>query len=188
MATSKKLPATKRTSIGDDAVKVKTGRTWVQWFALLEKAGARGMTHKEIVAVLAGKHRLGPWWQQMVTVQYERHAGKRKVHQTADGYSMSKSRTFGVPASDVFDAWGNARRRAGWLPGERLVVRKATENRSLRITWADGTNLEVMLYPKGPKKTQISVQHGRLPSASSVARMKAYWGDALDRLAQLLQP
>ena len=32
------------TEIGDAAVKAKTGKTWPQWFSVLEKAGARRMT------------------------------------------------------------------------------------------------------------------------------------------------
>ena len=175
------------TEIGDAAVKAKTGKTWAQWFTALEKAGARTMTHKEIVALLAGQHGLGPWWRQMVTVGYERHAGKRKVHEKRLGFEISRSRTFAAPVDDVYEAWGNARRRASWLPGEPPAVRKATENRSLRMTWADGTNVEVMLHLKGPKKTQVSVQHGRLASARAATKQKAYWGEALDRLAQLLE-
>jgi hypothetical protein len=173
--------------IGDAAVKAKTGKTWAQWFTALEKAGARGMSHKEIVALLARKHDVSPWWQQMVTVAYERHAGKRKLHEKPEGFEISRSRTLAAPVAEVFEAWGNARRRASWLPGEPPAIRKATENRSLRMTWADGTNVEVMLYLKGPAKTQVAVQHGRLGSARAATKQKAYWGDALDRLAQLLK-
>ena len=91
-----------------------------------------------------------------------------------------------APVGDVFEAWGNARKRAQWLPGAKLTIRKATENKSLRITWGDGTMIEVGLFPKGAKKTQIAIQHGRLASARAAAAQKAYWGDALDRLAQLV--
>lgn len=180
--------AKKSPEIGDAAVKAKTGKTWAQWFATLEKAGARGKSHKEIVALLAGKHGLGPWWQQMVTVTYERHAGKRKLHEKPGGFEISRSRTLSAPVADVFEAWGDPRRRASWLPGDPPAIRKATENRSLRMTWPDGTNVEVMLYLKGPQKTQVAVQHGRLASARAATKQKAYWGDALSRLAQLLEP
>jgi hypothetical protein len=174
--------------IGDAAVQAKTGKTWPQWFAVLEKAGAREMTHKDIVAVLAKKHGVGPWWQQMITVAYERHAGKRKRHEKPLGFEITRSRTLAAPVAEVFEAWGNARRRAAWLPGKPPAIRKATENRSLRMTWSDGTNVEVMLHSKGPKKTQVAVQHGRLGSAREGTKQKAYWGEALDRLAQLLEP
>lgn len=169
------------------AVEAKTGKTWTQWFVLIDKAGGKKMTHTEIVALLSAKHRLGPWWQQMVAVTYEQARGLRAKHEKPAGFEISRSKTLAVPVAEVFDAWGNARRRATWLPAEKPVVRKATENKSLRITWTDGTNLEVMFYPKGANKTQVSVQHGRLLSARAAAARKSYWRDALDRLAQLLQ-
>jgi len=173
--------------ISSEAVKAKTGKTWPQWFALLDKARAQAMSHKDIVAVLAKKHDLGPWWRQMVAVAYEQAMGLRAKHEKPDGFEISRSKTIKAAVDDVYEAWGNARRRAQWLPGAKLTIRKATENKTLRVTWGDGSNLEVSLHPKGPAKTQISVQHGRLGSARAAATQKAFWGEAFDRLAQLLE-
>jgi hypothetical protein len=173
--------------IGDEAVRAKTGRSWANWFGILDRAGARRMSHKEIVRLLAVEKGLGPWWQQMVAVTYEQARGLRAKHEKPAGFEISRSKTIAAPVGAIFEAWGNARRRAAWLAGEKPAVRKATENRSLRITWTDGTNVEVMLYPKGAAKTQVSVQHGRLASAKAGERQKAYWGTALNRLAQLVE-
>ena len=172
--------------ISDEAVAAKTGKTWSAWFAVLDRAGGRKMTHREIVAVLAKAHRVGPWWQQMVAVSYEQAKGLRARHEKPEGFQISRSKTMHASVGDVFEAWGNARKRAQWLPASRLTIRKATENKSLRITWGDGTMIEVGLYPKGSTKTQIAVQHGKLATARAAAAQKAFWGDALDRLAQLL--
>src|SRR5687768_242594 len=38
--------------MSDDAVKAKTGKVWKEWFAILDKAGAKNMTHQEIVRYL----------------------------------------------------------------------------------------------------------------------------------------
>jgi uncharacterized protein YndB with AHSA1/START domain len=193
MATKAKLGARSRPAsrviapkISDEAVTAKTGKTWKQWFGLLDAAGARSKTHQEIVAVLTKKHRLGPWWQQMVAVSYEQARGLRAKYEKPEGFQISRSKTLAVPVGEVFEAWGNARKRAQWLPGARLTIRKATENKSLRITWGDGTMIEVGLFPRGSAKTQIAVQHGKLASARIAAAQKVFWGDALDRLAQLL--
>lgn len=174
-------------NISSDAVKAKTGKTWAQWFALLDKARAQTMSHKDIVAVLSRKHDLGPWWRQMVAVAYEQAKGLRDKHEKPDGFEISRSKTLLAAVDDVYEAWGNARRRAQWLPGAKLTIRKATENKTLRVTWGDGSNLEVSLYRKGPAKSQIAVQHGRLKTASAAAKQKAYWGEAFERLAQLLE-
>jgi hypothetical protein len=173
--------------ISSDAVKAKTGKSWTQWFALLDKARARTMSHKEIVAVLSRKHDLGPWWRQMVTVGYEQARGLRAKHEKPDGFEISRAKTIKAAVGDLYEAWGNARRRAQWLPGAKLTIRKAIENKALRVTWGDGSNLEVSLYAKGPAKTQIAVQHGKLASARAAAQQKAFWGRAFERLAHLLE-
>lgn len=174
--------------ISSEAVRAATGKTWTQWCTLLDKAGGRSMNHKEIVAIVGGKHGVGPWWQQMVTVGYEQAAGLRKKHQKPTGFEISRAKTIAAPSSKVFAAWKSAKLRAAWLSGEAITIRKATAGRSLRITWSDGaTNLDVMLYPKGVGKTQITVQHGKLASAKQAEGMKAFWGKALTRLATVLE-
>jgi uncharacterized protein YndB with AHSA1/START domain len=192
MSVTRRKPGARRPAkgiaptISDEAVAAKTGKTWKQWFAILDREGGRKMSHQEIVRVVSGRHGIGPWWQQMVAVSYEQARGLRAKHEKSDGYQISRSKTMAAGVGEVYDAWGNARKRALWLPGSKLTIRKATENKSLRITWGDGTMIEVGLYPKGTGRTQIAVQHGRLASARAAAAQKAFWGDALDRLAQLL--
>lgn len=174
-------------SISSDAVKAKTGKTWTQWFALLDRARAHAMSHKDIVAVLSKGHGLGPWWRQMVAVGYEQAKGLRAKHEKPDGFEISRGKTIKAAVDDVYEAWGNARRRVLWLPGAKLTIRKATENKTLRVTWGDGSNVEVRLASKGLRKTQITVQHGKLRGARAAAAQKTFWGEALDRLAQLVE-
>ena len=173
--------------ISSDAVKAKTGKSWTQWFALLDKARAQSMSHKDIVSVLANKYGLPAWWRQMVAVGYEQAKGLRAKHEKPDGFEISRAKTINAPVDDVYEAWGNARRRAQWLPGVKLTIRKATENKNLRVTWGDGSNLEVSLHAKGATKTQIAVQHGRLENSRTATKQKAFWGEAFDRLAELLE-
>ena len=56
--------------VGDDAVKKATGKTWTEWFTILDQAGAQKMNHRQIVTLLRDQHGVGSWWQQMVTVGY----------------------------------------------------------------------------------------------------------------------
>lgn len=174
--------------IGSDAVLAATGKSWKQWCAALDKAGCKTMTHKEIVAVVHGKYGVGPWWQQMVTVGYEQARGLRKKHQKPGGFEISKSKTLAVPVAKVFAAWRTAESRSPWLGGHDLTVRKAVKNKVMRITWSkDGSNLDVQFYPKGPGKTQLTVQHGKLPSAKHAEKMKSAWGRSLTRLQLYLE-
>jgi len=50
-------------TIGDDAVLARTGKAWAGWFRVLDRAGAKRMDHKQIVAHLLAHHDLSPWWQ-----------------------------------------------------------------------------------------------------------------------------
>ena len=57
--------------MSDAAVKAKTGKTWSEWFVVLDKAGAKKMDHKEIVAYVSERYEVESWWWQMVAVTYE---------------------------------------------------------------------------------------------------------------------
>jgi uncharacterized protein YndB with AHSA1/START domain len=173
--------------MSDEAVKAKTGKTWKQWFAIIDKAGGKKLSHQEIVKYLNTEHAVGPWWQQMVTVTYEQARGLRDVHQKPGGYQISVSRTVSVPVSMLYLAFANDKARKAWLAEDGLAVRTATANKSMRVTWNDvKTSLEINFYPKGDDKSQVVVQHSKLPNAKAAATMKTFWGKALDRLRDFL--
>lgn len=172
--------------MSDEAVRAKTGKTWDEWLAILDAAGARSLGHKEIVALLSERHGVGPWWRQMVTVTYEQARGMREKHQTASGYTANASRTIGVPVSRLFEAWSDEGFRHRWLPA-KMTIRKATPDKSLRITWEDGSNVDVGLVSKGESKSQVAVEHAKLPDAEAVTRAKEYWKQALDRLREMVE-
>lgn len=174
--------------MSDDAVQAKTGKTWKEWFAILDKAGAKKMSHQEIVKYLHAKQGVGPWWQQMVTVTYERARGLRNVNQKPSGYEISVSRTINVPIAKLYHAFANDKARNAWLAEDGLAVRKATANKSMRVTWNDvKTSLEISFVSKGDAKSQVVVQHSKLPNARASTTMKTYWGKALDRLRASLE-
>lgn len=179
--------ATKTGGISSDAVLKATGKTWDEWLGLLDKAGCKKMSHQEIVAVVSEQFGVGPWWQQMITVGYEQARGLRARHETTRGFSISRSKTLGVPIDELFAAWKDRRKRAGWLADDGFTIRTASENRSLRFTWIDGkTSVEVMFYEKGKDKSQVTVQHSKLKDEKAAAKLKKYWGEQLDALAAQL--
>jgi hypothetical protein len=174
--------------ISDATVKARTGKTWSDWFAILDEAGAVKLGHKRIVALLSEHHRVGPWWQQMVTVAYEQERGLRAKHQTPEGYQVSASKTIAAPVGTVFGEWTDEKARTRWLKAAAFTVRKATRGRSLRIAWGAGaSSVDVNFYARGPKKSQVVVDHRRLADADEVARMKAFWIEALDALKTIVE-
>ena len=173
--------------MSDEAVKAKTGKTWSEWCKLLDAAGAKKMTHREIVAHLNQKHGVGPWWQQMVAVTYEQARGLRDRHEKPEGFEISVSRTIEAPLGKAFKAWTDEKTRKKWLP-VNLTIRKATANKSLRISWEDSkTSVAVAFLAKGAGKSQVVAQHSKLPDAKAAAKMKKFWAQALDRLRAVLE-
>lgn len=193
-ATSKKpgsvsKSATKKTGgISDEAVGKATGKTWPQWLKVLDAAGCRKMSHKEIVAVIDRKYpQTGGWWTQMVTVGYEQARGLRAKHEKPGGFEIGASKTINVPVGKAFAAWTDARTRAKWLI-EPIEIRKATKDKSVRITWSDGTtHVEANFYAKGPAKCQVAVQHGKLKNARDAEAKKKFWAARLVELKTVLE-
>jgi uncharacterized protein YndB with AHSA1/START domain len=172
--------------MSDAAVLAKTGRTWPQWFKMLDAAGARTLDHKAIVAMVSLRFGLGPWWRQMVTVQYERARGIREVHQTARGFQVSVTRTIAASSTKLFDWWKRPASRRRWLGAARLTVQSATPPKRLRIGWGDGTMVEVALSMRRPGKTQVAVEHSRLVGRAAVERMRTYWKARLAALEEVV--
>jgi uncharacterized protein YndB with AHSA1/START domain len=186
MTTSKKAAP----AMSDDAVKAKTGKVWKEWFTIIDRAGGKKMNHQEIAKFLHTDHDVGPWWTQMVTVSYERSRGLRDKHQMPGGYQISVSRTVNSSLDKVYKSFANEKSRSKWLetPGDKLVVRTSIPNKSMRVTWHDQkSGLEISFVPKGDQKSQVVVQHSKLPDDKSAAKMKAFWGKALDRLKETLE-
>jgi hypothetical protein len=178
----KKPRESKRMS--DDAVKERTGKTWAEWFKILDKAGAKKLPHKEISSYLKKEQGVGPWWCQMVAVAYEHERGIREKYQKCDGeFSASGSRTLNVPLSLAYEAWVNEESRRGWLGTSDLEISTATPSKSIRGKWGKGSSrLSVNFYGKGAKKCQVAVDHMKLNSSKECANMKTFWFDALNRL------
>ena len=57
----------------------------------------------------------------------------------------------------------------------------------MRITWPDRTSLEVSFTSKGANRSQVALQHVRLPDQVAAARMKEYWAERLAAVEQVLK-
>jgi len=182
-----KRPAGKYGGISSAAVQLATGQSWAEWLALLDRAGARKMNHREIVRLLQNRPKLSDWWCQMVAVGYEQARGLRVRHQKADGFEISITLTIGTPVDRAFAAWKDAALREKWLPRTPLTVRKATPHKSIRILWPDRTSLSVNFWPKGPLKCQVVPQHGKLTTPEAAEKMKAFWTEKLQALRAYLE-
>ncbi len=170
----------------DAAVSRGSGKTWAEWVRVLDRAGAAKQSHPEIAKYVASLGTSG-WWSQMVTVGYERIRGLRdKGQQRRDStYELSKSRTFKVPVATLYGKVTNARSRVRWLPA-KITVRTSIPNKSMRVTWSDKTDVLFAFTPKGAGKSTVTIQHSKLADKAAADKLKLWWNERLDALAELL--
>ena len=122
-----------------------------------------------------------------MTVSYEQIKGLREIGQRRSGsYEAAKSKTVAVPIGRLFRAFSDKRTREEWLFGVKLMVRKATAEKSMRIAWEDGTSVELYFIAKGDGKSQVAVQHTKLATKADAEAKKAFWGERLGALTELL--
>jgi hypothetical protein len=172
--------------MSDEKLKEKTGCTWEKWVWALDHVDAHQWPHGEIAEYVSEKYKVDGWWAQMVTVGYERIKGLRAIGQRRSGsWEASKSKTMNAPVGALFKAFKEARPRAAWLP-DKVVLRATVPNKSVRMTWQDGTSVQAWFESKGRSKATVAIAHAKLDSRAAVDRMKAYWGERLDALAAQL--
>ncbi|MEI9951542.1 MAG: hypothetical protein WDO74_21835 [Pseudomonadota bacterium] len=179
-------PIEQAVGVSSDAVARRTGKSWAEWFALLDAAGAAELDHKGIVAVLAQRHGVGPWWQQMVTVAYEQARGKNGNAATDDGFQVDVSKVLELPLAKLFRFWAEPAERNKWLADDRFSIHKATASKSIRARWGRGVSrIDVDFCEKGPLKSQVTVQHNRIETSDAAEQMKAYWAKKISALEAL---
>jgi hypothetical protein len=176
-------------TVSEEKLVEATGRGWQEWLGILDAWGAAGRRHNEIVRWLAAEHAVPDWYTQAITVTYERARGIRVVGQRADGsFVASATKTIAVPVERLFEAFQDEELRERWLPRAELRLRAATAPRTARYDWEDGeSRLVVAFVEMSDAKSQVAVEHERLPDADTVGEMKSWWRARLDELKSLLE-
>jgi hypothetical protein len=179
----------KLAGMSDATIKARTGCTWERWVSALDRVGAHEWPHREIAAYVHEKYKVPGWWTQTVAVGYERIKGLRAIGQRrGGGHEASKSKVFAAPLGRLYRAVHDTRTRRRWLGGVKLTVRTAIPDKSMRVTWPDGTSVELYFVGKGSAKSQLVVQHRKLVDKPSADQMKAYWTERLGALEAILAP
>ncbi len=195
----------KAETMSDAAVRKATGYDWAEWRLLLDRAGAKDWSHKEIVSFLSTAQEVDPlsgWWQQTVAVGYEKMIGRRVVGQTADaGYQVGVQRTLPLSLAATWRFLVSDDAVRDWLGGGvdtelAAGVRYATEDGisgeirvvkpgdRIRLTRQEGTGasstLQIALTPSGDRKTSVRFHHEKLTSTADRERMRQSWTEVLD--------
>ena len=174
----------------DTPVTNATGRALGDWFAILEGRGARELPHRDIARLLQDEYDVPGWWSQNVTVEYEKHIGRRETGQTQAGdYEATVTRTLPGDMDAALDRWvaglpeGGTAAAFDGVPfaGESSISR--TEKwRYWRVALADGTRVTVTISDKpggaaiaGGPAALLAVTSSKLPTRGDSDRWKAFW-------------
>ncbi len=172
--------------MSDASIEKRTGCTWEKWVQALDYAGAADWSHRATAEYVQRTWKISDWWSQAVTVGYERIKGMRQIGQRLSGaFEATKSKTIAAPAAKVHRAFTDSRLRRKWLDTP-VEIRKAAAGKSVRMTWPDGTSVEVWLDPKGASKTATAVTHRKLRDKADVDERKRFWQERLNALANQL--
>lgn len=190
----------------DAAVLKATGHDWQYWFAVLDNAGAKNMTHKEIVQMLADKKLIkSSWWCQQVTVVYEKVRGKRVLGETADaGFQIGVSKSIAVEPEKAWNYLISAAGRKLWLgevdqlslekgakgtttAGLEYEIRSVQPGKMIRLRWQpagfqDFTVLQLRTEKGKTGKTVIGFHHEKLAGAKMRTEMKKHWQEVLEQI------
>ncbi|MBV9571273.1 MAG: hypothetical protein JO056_08540 [Alphaproteobacteria bacterium] len=173
-------------SISEEKVKAATGRGWMGWFVILNRANGNALPHKDVAQILYDKGCPG-WWSQMIAVEYERARGGRKKNEREGGtFAVNVTKVMPVTIAKLFAAATSPKTRKDWFPPGAFEETAKTKDKYWRGKWKKDLRLEFGFYPRGDGKAQIALEINRLPDADAVEKARAAWKKAFSKLTTLL--
>jgi len=64
-----------RPSVSDAALKAATAKDWAGWFAVLDRAKASALSHKDIARLIVERHKIPGWWARDHHGKFRTRAG-----------------------------------------------------------------------------------------------------------------
>jgi len=58
----------------------------------------------------------------------------------------------------------------------------------MRLRWGDNTAVDIGFTARGEGKSQVAVEHGKLPTKLDAERLKTFWGERFEALAAIVTP
>lgn len=161
-----------------------TGRSFDDWFDILDNAGAEHWPHWRIKRYLGGKRKNDEWWASAVSEAYER---ARSFNPARSAYSARVTKTIPAGISKVWTLIDNEDERRAWLDVE-LEERSRQTQSALYCELADGSKVTISLR-ENPRSADsahsslVTIRHSGLANEASLDETKAFWRSALATLA-----
>jgi hypothetical protein len=82
-------------------VKTATGKTWEEWFSILDKRGGIAKGRRDIGNFLFGECKVDPWWSATINVEYEAARGVVEKDGRPKGYMICVTKTIAAPVANL---------------------------------------------------------------------------------------
>lgn len=174
-----------RKIITDQLVIKETGKPLEYWFLALDEAGAKSQSPTEIYQTamkIPGLRKLSEWNIGLLSTAYQWSRGLRQRGEKKDGFEISCSKTLPVPLPILFATFSDVAVQQT-IFGQGLTITTQTQNKSIRASWHDGTRVSIDFYAKGNDRSQIVVQHLKLPNIEIAELMKQFWQEKLTQFS-----
>jgi hypothetical protein len=169
-----------KSNISEEAVKKATGKNLKEWFSILDKEGAKKLNHTEIARLVYKKYLpTNGWWSQMVTVEYERARGLRKINETSQGFVVAVHKTVPSTIKALQNGWEEILKSKEVAKKKLEKIPSKTKRAMLRYK-ADVGGVVVYFDERGKDKSRIKVETIRLASSSSVETARRFWKKVLE--------
>lgn len=193
--------------VSDANVKKETGKSFAEWWKVLDDFGGPAKGRREIGNHLYGELKVDAWWSATLQVEYERHKGVVEKDGRGKGYTICATKSVKAPPERCWEMFESGKALDAWFgpknvldlkaggslsngDGNAADVKGVTPGKTIRLVWKDpsapGTPVEVKLQPAAGKTT-VMVTHDRLQTREEADGLRAAWGEALDRLKKLVE-
>jgi hypothetical protein len=169
-------------------VKKKTGRTWHEWFALLDRDGAARLDRRGIIRIIAGKYGIGLRWRRAIATAYEQAHTTRESEEHSSGLAANAARTIQAPiralSATIHDVEARARRlKSRALGGRSPGTMWSRASSSAGNVDVSGDRFDAVRETGSPRS---EITGDPLPDTSPVEKMRAFWKARVDSLQKSL--
>ncbi|MFM9995128.1 MAG: SRPBCC family protein [Phycisphaerales bacterium] len=194
--------------VPDAEMKAKTGKTWDQWFKVLDDFGGPPKGRREIGNFLHDTHKVDPAITAMINVEYEAARGVVEKDGRPKGYMICATKTVAATPAKAYELFATGSSWTKWFAkgckvelseggkyssgeGHTGEIKKVRPAKAIKLTWdhpklAPGTIVEVTFQPKGEKCT-VMAGHDRIQTKAEADALRESWGAAFERLKALLE-
>ena len=193
--------------VSDESVKRETGKSFSEWWKVLDAFGGPAKGRREIGVHLIQELKVDPWWSATLQVEYERHKGLVEKDGRGKGYTICATKSVKAPPERCWELLATGRALDAWFgpknvldlkaggslanaDGNAADVKGVTPGKTIRLVWKDasapGTPVEIKLQAAAGKTT-VMVTHDRLQTREEADGLRAAWGEALERMKKLAE-